>query len=168
MKRLLVILFFFIGLAASCQVASSVIINCYNTKFVKGAQVYQIGISLSDTTIKKVYWQVLSSSGKGQDNDRLAFCFGHPKLLEKSIKDSTGILYIYNPEPILERGPGAIWNLLVVAYDSRINKSGTHDVLYRGYEELYFPNVPEYKPMPPVYDYGTEAPKQNVIKKIFK
>ncbi len=166
MKALLSFLLFIIAFVGNCQyIASSMIMMCPNTTFTKGTQVYQIGISLSDTTIKKLYFQVLSSSGPGQDNEGLAFCFGHPKLLEKGIPDSTGILYIYNPEPILKRGSGTVWNLLVVAYDARLNAKGLHDIVYRGWEELYFPKMPDYKPNPPNHDYdlGTEAPKQKVI-----
>ena len=166
MKHTLLTAILLITLAGNCQM----IMMAPNTDFVKGEMVYQIGISLSDTTIKKLYWQVLSSTGKGQNNEGLAFCFGHPKLLEKGIPDSTGVLYIYNPEPILRRGSGTVWNLLVVAYDARINSSGTHNIVYRGWEELFFPKMPEYVSSPPDYDYGTGTTpvKQNIIQKIFR
>lgn len=107
----------------------------------KGKQVYQIVISLSDTTIKQVVWTVASGSAKGDGNEGVAFCFGQPKDFERDKPDYTGVLRVYNPEPIIKRGIYKSWKILVIAYNPANDK-----IVYRNYEELMFSELPTYKP----------------------
>jgi hypothetical protein len=103
----------------------------------RGKQVYQIVMKVSDTTIKTVYWQVVSGTGMGSGNDGLAFCFGQPALFDKRIPDTTGVLRVYNPEPIIKRGVYKSWKIKVIAYNPLTNY-----ILYEGIEELMFSKLP--------------------------
>ena len=133
MRNTLTILLLLITLTGNAQM----IITLQDSVVYHGKNVYQIGISLSDTTIKTVNWAVLSGSGQHDGNAGLAFCFGHPKYFnDNRLPDTTGILYVNNPDIIYKRGSGYVWKVQVVAYDAK-----TKQILYRGFEELMFPNL---------------------------
>jgi len=103
----------------------------------KGKQVYQIAIS--DTSVKTVYWTILSGTGQGDGNEGMAFCFGQPKYFDDDrFPDTTGVLRVYNPEPIIKRGVYKSWKILVCAYDAKTNR-----MIYRNWEELMFSKLPE-------------------------
>ena len=167
MKTLILTIFLMLTLAGVGQI----IMVSDAENIYKGKQVYQI--AMWDSTVTTVYWTVLSGTGQGEGNDGLAFCFGQPKYFEAGIPDTTGVLRVYNPEPIIKRGVYKSWKILVCAVNAE-----TNEIIYRNWEELMFSKLPKYKPPtgdePEVIEIGPHPlnyqpePKKNLIQKIFK
>jgi len=118
--------------------SSQIIIVSDAEKLYRGKQVYQIVISLPDSIATRVVWTVASGTGEGEGNEKMAFCFGYPKLFNAGIPDTTGVLRVYNSEPIIARGIYKSWVLLVIAY----NPENNH-ILYQNYEEIMFSKLPK-------------------------
>lgn len=137
MRNTMTILLILISLIAKAQM----IITIPCEAVYQGKNVYQIVIA--DSTVKTLHWVVLSGTGKGEGNDGLAFCFGHPKNFNARIPDTTGVLYVYNPKAIYERGSSYVWKIKIAAVEPEKNR-----IVYRGWEELMFPNLTELKTNP--------------------